>query len=267
MWTYWLDAVSRALTAMGSPVVNFVFLTLLPGAIAFFAPLVWRWNSLRGRRYLSPLREAWNESIRSKWQVSLFFIGVSLWLTVFSYYLCKTIYEEHSQLQAERNEAKDRLERIRDANEKLLANQIPLELENSLRRRTLALVGDLYMFWAARPMPPQPTPNAETDEDKARVAKSQKYWRETQAAYSMANFNQRILGIVREYKAKGVPTGYLEVGAEQERLMGAMPFGGFDLQNCQTNTNELCEIQELAYHVDSRDQAIFLTIEQLKRRK
>ena len=176
-----------------------------------------------------------------------------------------TIYGDHTDL-VKRNTA---LTTENHSLRQQLANPVPVvepeEPKNSLRRRTLALVSDLYIFWVDRPAPPSPQPNAQADPDKERVATSQKYWRETQVAYSIANFNQRVLGIVREYKAKGISTGYLEQGAEQpERLIGAGYYGGFDLQNCESYANELCQIRELAYHVDAHDQAIFLTVERPK---
>jgi hypothetical protein len=76
-------------------------------------------------------------------------------------------------------------------------------------------------------------------------------------AYAREGFNERVLGIVREYKNKGVPIGFLENEAQQQdRQIGAFPFGGFSLDNCDRYANDLCQLRELAFHVDTRDQMI-----------
>lgn len=137
----------------------------------------------------------------------------------------------------------------------------PKESPNSLRRRTIRLVNELIAFWSQRPMPPQqPVQNPSTEDDRQRNAKWDQYWREATAAYLNANFRERILGIVREYKAKGIPIGFLEQGAEQaNRLIGSAPFGGGGLaEDCSRFLTDVCELRELAYHVDANDQPIFI---------
>lgn len=138
------------------------------------------------------------------------------------------------------------------------------EPSNSLRHRTIALVNDLNEFWAKRPPQPtqqqMPVQNPASDADRARNAEWDRYWRETTTAYQSNGFNDRILGIVREYAAKGVPTGYLERAAEQpERLIGALPYGGFSLTNCENYMTEMCLLRELAFHVDAYDNRIDAT--------
>jgi hypothetical protein len=83
------------------------------------------------------------------------------------------------------------------------------EPKDSLRRRTIKLVNDLSLFWIQKPSPQMPVQNPATDEDRKRNAVWDLYWRETQAAYTSRDFSDRVLGIVREYKTKGVPTGFL----------------------------------------------------------
>jgi len=129
---------------------------------------------------------------------------------------------------------------------------------NSLRHRTFELVNELNLFWANRPTPPpQPVPNPMSDIDRARNARWDRYEKETRAAYQSREFNQRILGIVRDYQAKGVSIGYLDKAAEQpERFIGSSlpsPDGGFSLDPCDQFMSELCRFRELAFHVDAYD--------------
>jgi len=134
------------------------------------------------------------------------------------------------------------------------------ESPNSLRQRTIRLVSELNIFWSRRPTPTgQKIQNPSSDEERQRNAAWDSYWRDTTAAYTNADFRERILGIVREYKSKGIDTGYLEQGAEQpDRLIGAGAFGGYALSGCGQYMNDLCQLRELAYHVDGNDQGIIL---------
>jgi hypothetical protein len=133
------------------------------------------------------------------------------------------------------------------------------ESPNSLRRRTVKLVNDLILFWGQRHAPPAPNPNAADDQDRQRVAKWEQYWRETSAAYVSAGLRERILRIVREYKAKGIPTGYLEAAEQPERLMGSDVFGGIgSLEQCSRFMSDVCYLRELAYHVDAQNEPIFI---------
>lgn len=133
------------------------------------------------------------------------------------------------------------------------------EPKDSLRRRTISIVNDLNLFWNQRPVPPQPQPvqNPASDEDRARKAKWDRYWQEAKVAYMNRNFNERVLGIVRAYKNLGIPTGYLEQSAEQQdRLIGSVPFGGASLDNCVGFMSDLCQLRELAFHVNAEDKRI-----------
>jgi hypothetical protein len=133
-----------------------------------------------------------------------------------------------------------------------------VEPRNSLRRKTSRLVKELNEFWSHRPSPAQqPVQNATTDEDRKRNAAWDQYWRDAKAAYLEAEYRQRIVGIVREYQTKGVDTGYMERGFDQpERLVGAAPFGGWQLDNCMAYMNELCQLRELSFHVNEKDERI-----------
>jgi hypothetical protein len=117
------------------------------------------------------------------------------------------------------------------------------------------LVNELSQFWSDRPaLLHQPVSNPTTDEDKQRNAAWDKYWREAESNYGRL-YKDRVLGIVREYKTKGVQTGFLEAGAENH-VFGGFPFGVPGSQNCWQD--ELCQLRELAYHVDAHDQVILL---------
>lgn len=138
------------------------------------------------------------------------------------------------------------------------------ESPESLRRRTVELVNDISTFWSRHPSPPGTyIQNPTTGEEREHNAAMEQYTRTMQADYSSAGFYERILGLVREYKAKGVPIGWLEKDAEQpERLFGWAPYGipGDDIHACfLAGGSDLCQLQELAYHVDANDKPILLT--------
>ena len=144
-----------------------------------------------------------------------------------------------------------------------LEARTPPESPNSLRRRTLKLVNDLNLFWSRRPQQYRAkVQNPTTDEERQRNAAFDKYWIEAEAAYRNANFRDRLLGIVREYKGKGIASGYLEQGFEQSnRMVGADAFGGSDLEDCFRFMSDICSLRELAYHVDDNDQPIILVLD------
>ncbi len=127
------------------------------------------------------------------------------------------------------------------------------EPENSLRRQTIRLANELYLFWSARPVPPQPVSNPSTEEEKKRNAAWDKYWREATVAYDRRDYKDRIVGIIRQYKLKGIPTGFLEPAAENHQF-GASAFSVSGSPVCFQD--EVCQFRELAYHIDARDQMI-----------
>lgn len=195
--------------------------------------------------------------------IVLYYFPIFLWKGV-----VRTVYEDHMALVAGTSRLTKENGMLNRENDKLsrdiatlTRNQpVPLvESPDSLRRRTLKVVNDLTLFWSRRPLPLQPVQNPSTDEERQRNAKWDAYWHEANAAYVNAGFRERILGIVRQYKAKGVDIGFLEQAAEQsERTWGAMAYGGTD---CSRYQSELCQLRELAYHVDANDNAIVLTLE------
>ena len=179
------------------------------------------------------------------------------------------LYREHKSLWSKNHKLVEENKRIAEENETIkkrppevqyVTKEQPQESPNSLRRRTIKLINDLVLFWSQRPQPvQQPVQNPTTDEERQRNAKWDRYWREVGAAYANAGFRERVLGIVRQYRAKGLDVGFLEQAAEQpERLVGAYSFGGTDLNGCSRYMTELCQLRELAYHVDGNDDMIIL---------
>lgn len=126
------------------------------------------------------------------------------------------------------------------------------ESATSLRRRTIRVADEIFLFWSRRPAPPQPIQNPGSDVERQRNAAWDAYWREADGIYAN-DYKDRVIGIIREYKTKGVPTGYLEQAAENHSF-GASPFSVSGTPIC--STDEICLLRELAYHVDERDQMI-----------
>jgi hypothetical protein len=146
------------------------------------------------------------------------------------------------------------------------AKELP-ESPSSLRRRTISLVYDLDEFWALHPSTiATKVQNPATDEERQRNTAYDRYWAEIGVAYRSRHFNQRISGIVNEYKNKGIPVGFLFVYETQpERILGAPWFGGVDpLDQCGAYGSDICQLLELAYHVEAHDQRIDLVPRQPK---
>ena len=80
------------------------------------------------------------------------------------------------------------------------------------------------------------------------------YDQETLDKY-MKLYKDRMVGIVREYHAKGVPTGYLESSAAQRPPNWAMPGSGWE----GSPQDEIWQLRDLAYHVDAKGNAIFIS--------
>ena len=144
----------------------------------------------------------------------------------------------------------------------IIKNVMPVtpESPNSLRRKTIRLVDDLISFWAQRPLPAQPVQNPGNDDERHRNAVWDQYWRDANAAYIAAGFRERILGLVRQYRSKGLDIGFLEQAAEQpQRLFGSYFAGGPELNTCWQYSSELCQLRELAFHVDAKDEMTIIS--------
>jgi hypothetical protein len=147
--------------------------------------------------------------------------------------------------------------RLLDLNAEVNGLQPFKESTNSLRRRTIRLAAQLDTFWSEVPPPPGgPPSNPVTDEDKKRVEAWDKYWRDIRARYDSHSFREKILEIVKQFQSKGVPTGYLEPSA-RDRMIGGPYFPGLEFSPAQVLCqSEICQLRELAFHVNASDEVI-----------
>jgi hypothetical protein len=133
----------------------------------------------------------------------------------------------------------------------------PPESPTSLRRRTMKAANEVSDFLRSRyeNHPPYAYPNSNepnpSEERKATIQKCLKYDQETTDEY-MRRYKDRMVGIVSEYRAKGVPISFLEQSLSQRVPLWAQPGSAWE-ENPQY---ELGQFRELAYHVDAKDQMI-----------
>jgi hypothetical protein len=268
MLPHFVNLLSRAwadvLQALGTTTLSIVLFSVFVPAILWLVSVAGKWKSGRQREPPLTLGEAFGESLRSALVTGV--VTLIVWAVVICSFVTRRVYSEHFV-------AMKTISDLRGAP----PPQCPscpacskpvgfVEPYNSLRRRTIRLVEELNKFWSRKTYPSQmPIQNATSDADRRKNAEWDQYWRDAKAEYLNANYRDRLVGIVREYKNKGVETGTMEQAFEQqERLVGSMPFGGWQLDNCSQYMNELCQLRELAYHVDAHDQAIFL-VENIKK--
>jgi len=90
-----------------------------------------------------------------------------------------------------------------------------------------------------------------SEERKRQIAASQAYYRGIEEYYSK-HFKDRFVGIVKEYNAKGVGTGYLESDFQR---VPYIPQIGSVMEGLDTISRFL----DLAYHVDARDHLIVVS--------
>jgi hypothetical protein len=133
----------------------------------------------------------------------------------------------------------------------------PPEPTDSLRRRTVKLADALYDYMETRrknhppyayPQPNDPNP---PEDQKNKIKVCGEYDDATHSYYSK-HFRDQIVGIIREYNAKGVKTAWLENTATQGNLSIAQegsPWEG-------SRQDDLSQFRDLAYHVDARDRLI-----------
>lgn len=131
------------------------------------------------------------------------------------------------------------------------------EPEDSLRRRTLKIANELSDFLRSRfenhppyayPQPNDPNP---PDERKVAIKKCLEYDQQTTDTY-MRKYKDRMVGIIREYAGKNVPTGFLEQSFSRGVPVWAPPGTVWE----DTPQNELGQFKELAFHVTAKDQLI-----------
>jgi hypothetical protein len=138
--------------------------------------------------------------------------------------------------------------------ESQLSEQRPFqEPKDSLRRKTIRLADELTEFWAKNPPPPLPNNKDASDYPQKQAAMSE-YERRVKGIYEH-KYKVRLLEIVRTYKQKGVPTGSLEADAENQ-IFGAVWFSWSGNQPPLCGVDEVCQLRELSWFVDARDEPI-----------
>jgi hypothetical protein len=131
------------------------------------------------------------------------------------------------------------------------------ESPNSLRRRTNQLADEIQRYLEERNQehPPRIYPdsaNPNPDDDRKKAIKiAQDYDHETQNYFGL-HFQDRMLGILKEYDTKGVSTGYLIPGVSRGNVY-ISPVGAPWVDPCQ---DDLMKFRELAFHIDAQGNLI-----------
>jgi hypothetical protein len=194
-------------------------------------------------------------------------VTLATWLLLYCLNVGYTIYTDHANLAAQ-NQSKD--QRIRDQEQQLEQNTSTIgdlnrklstltiqEPNDSLRRRTFKLADDLtdYLMMRQGNHPPYAYPDSRdpnpSEERKKMILTAQSFDQETMNYYSK-HFKDRLVGILKEYNARGVKTGYLESDANQ-RLPAIAPPGSITEGSCY---DDLSQFRDLAYHVDAKGNLI-----------
>jgi hypothetical protein len=136
-------------------------------------------------------------------------------------------------------------------------DSVPLEPADSLRRRTMRIANEVSDFLRNRfeSHPPYAYPDSRdpnpSDERKAAIKKCLEYDQQTTDQY-MRRYKDLMVGIVKEYAAKGVSTGFLEQSFTQRVPVWGIPGSVWE----DSPQNELGQFKELAFHVNAKDQMI-----------
>jgi hypothetical protein len=260
VWDFFVEVLR------GAPmVVSSNWAAYLISGFLFVLNFLWRLTDSRG-----PWRDRFREVLKSKRKDA--FRGVALLVLFWSILFCASfksvLHGKLTSLEAAQNQIRELQGQISTLSSEnaglktqLAAAKEVAESPTSLRRRTVNLVYDIAEFWALHPSTiAAKVQNPTTDEERQRNAAYDKYWAGVGVAYRRREFNQRISGIVNEYKSKGVPAGFLAAYETQpDRMLGAPWFGGVNpLDNCAGFGSDICQLYELAYHVNAYDQRIDL---------
>jgi hypothetical protein len=136
--------------------------------------------------------------------------------------------------------------------QKRLDGANPPESPNSLRHRTNQVADEIQKYLELRDQahPPRVYPDSRIpnpdDDLKKSIKTSQDYDRDTQE-YFLKHFKDRMVGILKEYDAKGVTVGYLIFSADRGYLNVAKQ--GAPIEDMCFD--DLKKFRELAYHVDA----------------
>jgi len=174
--------------------------------------------------------------------------------SIFGYSMLETNYQYNRRLVSENAHLTTALGIIQEkAQLEKPQSQKALHTEsvNSLRRRTLRLVDDLEAFWDRQGSSPFTNPSTDDQRQKAN-----EWYRRVTQAYVAAAFKERGLGIIREYKSKGINIGFLERAGERTPDEGGM-WGAYREQECSPSSqSDLCQFRSLAYRVDAQDNLV-----------
>jgi len=173
------------------------------------------------------------------------------------------LFQRDEQRLADYKSLKSRVEDLRNQNDKLTAQVQQLtpkpEQPDSLRRRTMKLADEVKKYVVTREQspnrPPVAIPNSNnpnpSEEEKKAMERYHKYEQDTWDYY-MSHYRAQMVGIIREYNAKGVQTGYLESSVNQSIPLIFFP----GMVGDEGPADELYQFRELAYHVDGNDHLI-----------
>jgi hypothetical protein len=140
----------------------------------------------------------------------------------------------------------------RDLREKLAVLTEP-ESPDSLRRRTVAVAAELADFWVKNPPPYYPGNNPNNSDPEKLKAYTN--WSVRVDRTYKEKYQGPLLGIIRTYKQLGIPTGYLEAAAENH-IFGEFPYSGAGMQPPFCQVDEVCQVRQLAWFVDSKDRPV-----------
>jgi hypothetical protein len=267
MWRFYEEMILRALADTPKLVSsNWVAVGVsIVVLVATFTIRVRRQQSYREalewRGKLSAMRDHW---LRDGF-ISVI-VTTIVWLLLFAVSLTRTVYTDHQQISAktsmlgqERDSARVERDALKAENEELRKHSPRVEKEpaDSLRRRTFRLAKEVYDFAEERAAhaPPFAAPNSNdpspTEETKRAIKISQDYARETETLYK-ERYRDRLVGIVKEYEAKGVPAYWLANDFQQRPPAIAFFGSGYE----GSPMDELYQFKQLAYHVDAHDHLI-----------
>jgi hypothetical protein len=222
--------------------------------------------------YVEPKVDAWIHHTTPRKRPKLtgaIIVTVGCWLVLFGANVIYTIYADHAMLVQENQSfagkqisADGEIKILSEENAQLKAQLKSFsanESPDSLRRRTEKLADEYYKYALKRreDHPPAAYPDSRdpnpTEERKKMIAACRKYDQETEDYYQK-HFKDRMVGIVKEYNAHGVKTGYLESDLTQRPPSVAVPGSAWE----GSLMDGLSQFPELAYHVDKRDRLIVL---------
>lgn len=247
MWRSW----NAFINSQGSTTLGWVSSTIVVPVLAVAATVF----LIRQRRGRKAMLSHWRQDAVVTLQVIafavIFYYGpIFIWKGII-----RTIYDDHRLLVAQNQSLTHRQPEVRV---QYVTPDQPKESPNSLRRRTLRLADELtdFAIKSRESSPPVAVPDSRdpnpSDEKKAAMKNYRDYWENVEKMY-MRKYRDRAVGIVKEYNAKGVPTGYLENDFRQRP-----PYVAAGTLVEFTQGDDLFWLRQLAYCVDANDNAIHL---------